>query len=40
MVGYVSQEVLVEGTGNFEFFLNSEILKEMVVLLGQMMQLE
>ena len=32
MVGYVNQEVLVEGPGNFEFFLKNETLKEMVVV--------
>ena len=27
MVGYVNQEVLVEGSGSFEFFLKNETLK-------------
>ena len=32
MVGYVNQEVLVESSGSFEFFLKNETLKEMVVV--------
>ena len=32
MVGYVNQEVLVEGSGSFEFYLKNETLKEMVVV--------
>ena len=32
MVGYVNQEVLVEGSGNFEFFLKKDLLNQMQLL--------